>query len=223
LLRAYWEAFTSSDDVCLILKVYFGNFTDEATKSILRRISSFKEECRVNNTPRILVYGHDVPQHQMSGLCRTADCYVGTSREGFGITYAEAMACGIACIGPEVGGTRQFMTEENSFLVKYLGDEGVGPETKKMYPSFSGLRWAKHSWEHLSALMRQVVYDGKERQRRALLGMEDVRKDLSPETIGATMTRLLEESDGQAHHPDVLHERALPKDDQTRARVTRQA
>lgn len=38
LLRAYWSAFKPEDDVCLILKVYFGDFTDAARKEIMTRI-----------------------------------------------------------------------------------------------------------------------------------------------------------------------------------------
>jgi len=205
LLRAYWNAFKPDEDVCLILKVYFGNFSNEATQNILDRISAFKEECKAPRTPRMLVYGHDVPQNQMPGLYRSADCYVSISREGFGIPYAEAMACGLACIGPEVGGTREFMTKDNSYLVNYMKDEKVGPETSKMYPDFSNLRWSVHSWEHLSSLMRQVVYGQEDRLRRAKKGMEDVSRGLSPKAIGSRMAKLLGgSSDGQQALPTDL-------------------
>jgi len=212
LLRAYWTAFSPKEDVCLILKVYFGNFSDEATQSIIRRISAFKEECGFTNTPRLLIYGHDVPQAQMPGLYRSADCYVGISREGFGLPYAEAMACGLACIAPEVGGTREFMTPNNSFLIKYVGDEKVGPETARIYPSFANLRWSVHSWEHLVELMRIVVREEGVRQQRAKTGMEDVKRDLHPMTIGKRMTLLLERGllyEQPTIHPNLLHERAL--------------
>ena len=127
----------------------------------------------------------------MPGLYRSADCYVGISREGFGLPYAEAMACGLACIAPEVGGTREFMTPNNSFLIKYVGDEKVGPETARMYPSFANLRWSVHSWEHLAELMRLVVYEEGLRRQRAKTGMEDVKKGLHPMTIGKRMALLL--------------------------------
>jgi len=214
LLRAYWSAFTPKEDVCLILKVYFGNFSDESTKSIMRRIEAFKAECKVANTPRMLVYGHDVPQNQMAGLYRCADCYVGMSREGFGIPYAEAMACGLACIGPEVGGNREFMNPYNSFLVKYVGDEKVGPETSRMYPNFASLRWSVHSWEHLAELMRQVVYGEGARKQIAKAGMEDVSRNLNPVTIGKKMVQLLERGvqDGQPTiRSDILHKREMSK------------
>jgi glycosyltransferase involved in cell wall biosynthesis len=200
LLRAYWDAFSSKDDVCLILKAYFGNFSEEAIRNVARKIKAFRDEERVVDSAPILLYGHDVPYGQMPGLYRSADCYVGVSREGFGLGYAEAMACGLPCIGPEVSGTRQFMTEENSFLVKYVGDEPVGPETSAMYPIFSGLRWAKHSWEHLSELMKKVVHDDAAREEKAEKGFEDVERELSPKKIGNLMADYLKQGISQPLH-----------------------
>jgi glycosyltransferase involved in cell wall biosynthesis len=191
LLRAYWKAFSPNDDVCLILKAFFGGFSEESIRGVAQRIKKFKKEESAGDTAPILLYGHDVPYNQMPGLYRSADCYVGVSREGFGLGYAEAMACGLPCIGPEVSGTRQFMTEENSFLVKYVGDERIGEETAGMYPIFRGLKWAKHSWEHLADLMETVVDNKEMRDKKARSGFEDIRRNLSPETIGKTIVKYL--------------------------------
>jgi glycosyltransferase involved in cell wall biosynthesis len=196
LLRAYWTAFGSSDDVCLVLKCYFGSFTEQAIRNVCERISAYRDELGMGKRAPVLLYGHDVPHSRMAGLYRAADCFVGVSREGFGLCYAEAMSCGVACIGPEVGGNREFMTPENSFLARYLGDEKVGDETAFMYPTFAGLRWARHSWEHLSSLMRQVAEDAPLRGERARKGMEDVREKLSPAAVGGMMRDYLDRGAG---------------------------
>jgi len=191
LLRAYWTAFRPDEDVCLVLKIYFGDFGDAARKDLILRILRYRRELGLTSSPKILMYGHDVPANMMPALYRSCDCYVGVSREGFGLPYAEAMACGIGCIGPEVGGTRQFMSESNSFLVKYVDDEPVSPEMTSMFPAFKGLRWARHSWEHLSEVMRRVVDDREEFRMRAALGTKEVRSMLSYEAIGERMKELL--------------------------------
>lgn len=196
LLRAFWSAFGDKDDVCLVIKAYFGSFGAQAIRSVTERILSYQDNIRMRGRAPVLLYGHDVPQGHMPGLYRAADCYVGVSREGFGLPYAEAMACGTPCIGPEVGGTRQFMTRENSFLVDYLRDEKVGLETASTYPLFSGLKWARHSWEHLCEVMRQVVSDDEERQARARKGMDCVRASLFPGAVGSRMATLLKGSHG---------------------------
>lgn len=191
LLSAYWGAFKAGDDVCLILKVYFGDFGEGARKDVMRRIASYKAELKLTETPPILLYGYDVPGDAMPSLYAAADCYVGISREGFGLPYAEAMACGLPCIGPEVGGTRAYMTPENSFLVKHVGDEPIAQEIVDMFPSFAGLRWAKHSPEHLSEVMRRVVYEGTVRKQVGERGTSEVRSSLSYEAIGRRIEELL--------------------------------
>jgi glycosyltransferase involved in cell wall biosynthesis len=127
----------------------------------------------------------------MAGLYKAADCYVGISKEGFGLGFAEAMAAGCACIGPEVGGTRQFMNEENSFLVKYLGDEPIAPEMVAMNPIFEGLTWAKHSWESLSETMRYVVENKDKRIEVAKKGKEFIGKTLTFNAIGGRINALV--------------------------------
>lgn len=184
LLRAYWYAFNKNDDVCLILKVFFGTFSEQSIKSIINKIMNYRDELKITNFAPILIYGYDIPNAQMPGLYRSADCYVGISREGFGLSYCEAMACGIPCIGPEIGGNREFMTEENSYLIKYIGDERIGKETSRMYPDFSGLMWSRHSWEHLSDIMKKVILNKDERTKKTKQGMMDVHRLLSPEEIG---------------------------------------
>ena len=192
LLRAYWTAFDKHDDVCLILKVFYSDFSDQARADIIRRIIFYRNSLKFKyDRAPILIYGYDVPNSDMFGLYKIADCYVGISREGFGMSYAEAMAAGLACIGPEVGGTREFMTPENSFLVKYTGDEPISNEMARLNPSFAGLSWATHSWENLVEVMRLVVSDNTLRKTRAAQGQADVAAQLNYREIGNKMINLL--------------------------------
>lgn len=191
LLRAYWTAFSEGDDVCLILKVFYDSFSETARADIIRRILKYRESLKMERRAPILIYGHDVPNSDMAGLYKAANCYVGISREGFGLSYAEAMAAGLLCIGPEVGGTRCYMSPENSMLVKYIGEEPISPEMIKMNPTFEGLSWAKHSWEHLAELMRKAVYDEETRKTLAKNGTDFIGNHLTFRAIGARLNALL--------------------------------
>lgn len=192
LLRAYWTAFDNKDDVCLIFKAFFGSFNDSARGDIIRRIATYRESLGFSSDRApILLYGHDVGNSDMPGLYKAADCYVGISREGFGLSFAESMAAGIACIGPEVGGTRNFMNEDNSFLVKYAGDKPISEEMVRLNPIFEGLTWATHSWEDLAAKMRLVVSDADLRKEKAYKGKKYLKEYLTYEHIGRRISSLL--------------------------------
>ena len=194
LLRAFWSAFSKDDDVCLVLKCYFGGFSDHDRVAVARRIAGWKRELDLGEgTAPVLLYTHPVDGTSMPSFYRGAgDCYVSIAREGFGLPMAEAMACGLPCIGPEVGGTREFMDESNSLLVKYEGDGPIDPEMLSISPSFEGLRWANHSWEHLAEQMKRMVSDSELRKSLAPKGKATVREKLSFETIGKRMRELLE-------------------------------
>lgn len=193
MLRAYWHAFGADDDVCLVLKVFYSGFSPEARAEVVRKIASFRLEIGMENRAPVLIYGHDIPNEHMPSLYRAADCYVGISREGFGLPYAEAMACGLACIGPEVGGNRVFMDDSNSFLVEYVGDEDISEAMVRCNGAFAGLRWSVHSWEDLSAVMKRVVSDSSRRKEVAKLGLEHVRDRLGLGPIGHTLREIIPE------------------------------
>ena len=192
LLQAYWTAFTKEDDVCLVMKCYFGGFSEQCRLNVARRISEWKQKLGFgDNASPILLYGGAIPDSSMPSLFRSCDCYVSIGREGFGLTNCEAMACGLPCIGPEVGGTREFMDESNSLLVKHEGDGPIDPEMLSISPNFKGLSWANHSWEHLSEQMVKMVSDSTLRKSLAQKGMATVREKLSFETIGKRIVNLL--------------------------------
>jgi hypothetical protein len=67
----------------------------------------------------------------------------------------------------------------------------MAPEMARAYPSFEGLTWANHSWEHLAETMRKVVEDPEARKARAARGMADVRERLNYRAVGERILGLL--------------------------------
>jgi hypothetical protein len=83
------------------------------------------------------------------------------------------------------------MTQENSWLVKYDREEPIDSELVHMFPSFDGLSWSVHSWEHLAELMRHVVEDDEDRKNKSVIASRDIRHNLSYEKIGNRIKELL--------------------------------
>jgi glycosyltransferase involved in cell wall biosynthesis len=185
LLSAYWNAFSSADDVSLTLKVYYGTMDVAGMRRIAERIEALKVEQGRGKTPPVLLYGYDISALDMPAFYRSFDCFVQVSREGFGLPFAEAMACGLLTIGPEVGGNREYMDSSNSLLVKCTGWAKLDQETVLANAGFDGIEWPMYSANHLAHLMRRAYEDRFQGKVLASAGMESVRQLLSWERIAA--------------------------------------
>ena len=185
LLQAYWRTFRRSDDVSLTLKCYFGSFGEGDQANIVRRVEDWRAECgfKKQDTAPVFFYGYDIPHGLLAPFYCTFDAYAMLSREGFGLPFAEAMACGRSAIGPAVGGNREFMSEENSFLVERVGTEPIDDELVARTPSFRGLEWPTYSVDGLGYWMKYVYDHPREAKVRAMKGREDIRRLLSYDRI----------------------------------------
>jgi glycosyltransferase involved in cell wall biosynthesis len=122
------------------------------------------------------------------GLLNAADCYVSLHRaEGFGYTLAESMWLGKPVIATGYSGNLDFMTPDNSCLVRHrLVRIGPGSEP---YPAAA--TWAEPDIDHAAALMRQVFERPEEAVQRGSRAAADIRSTHSPEVAGAAMVRRL--------------------------------
>lgn len=113
LLRAWGEAFTSRDDVTLLIKT-FPNPHNTAQQLLA--------EARQDNAyyPNVVVIEEDLADGQLKGLMEMCDALVAPSRgEGFGLPIAEAMLSGLPVIATGFGGHMDFCDAENTWLVDY--------------------------------------------------------------------------------------------------------
>lgn len=192
LLTAYVQAFKHTDDVCLWLKCFRHGFSKQDQIALLTQLYHFLHELNVPHPPRIEVCPYDIPLLQMPSFYNSFDCYVSISREGFGLPYAEAASCGLAVIGPERSGTRQFLNDDNSFIVQYVNDTVINQEMLTINPNFAGLKWASHSVDHLSEVMKHVATHPTEARAKGLKARETVQSTLHYSVIGDRVKTLLE-------------------------------
>lgn len=192
LITAYAQAFKPKDSVCLWLKCYKHGFEKEQQAALIANIYKFIEEMKFEYVPRIEVCPFDLPSSVFPSFYRAFDCYVSISREGFGLPYAEAAASGLAIIGPEKSGTREFLDEDNSYVVDWVDDVPISEEMALINPLFTNLKWANHSIEHLSELMKHVYYNREEAKLKGLKVRQTVQQKLHYSVIGDKVTTLLE-------------------------------
>lgn len=144
LLKAYGQAFTSDDDVTLIIKT-FANPHNE--------VHEWLAQARRGNAryPDVQIIEKDLSDAQLKALFGQCHALVAPSRaEGFGMPLAEAMLTGLPVITTGWSGQLDFCNPDTAWLIDYTfapADTHFG---------LFGSMWAEPNQQHLADTMRQV-------------------------------------------------------------------
>ena len=167
LLDAWADAFGPLDDVSLVLKC--GNLVMGVTDA-RERIAAHLGERRT--APIVLIEDY-LSTTAIARLYHACDAFVLPSRgEGWGRPFMEAMAVGLPTIGPDWGGSREFMSEDNAYLV---GGQAVAVRPGELvFERYAGQRWFEPRRGELTAAMRTVAERGAEVARRAACAAHEI-------------------------------------------------
>lgn len=172
LLEAFTRAFEPGEGPHLLLKSFNGDYKPD-------RLAQLREAA--SERPDVHLVDQFVPEAERAALMVACDCYVSLHRsEGFGLTLGEAMALGKPVIGTGYSSNLDFMSPENSYLVRH-GMTEVGPEGEN-YPAAG--RWAEPDLDHAAQLMREVWTDREGAARRGQRARQDIAQDFSLEAVG---------------------------------------
>ena len=179
VIDAFRRAFQGRDDVLLVLKFSNPEWNKEGRQQIAEAIKGLNVK---------LIDGY-LDKDEVHALMNLSDCYVSLHRsEGFGLPLAEAMYLGKPVIATGYSSNTDFMTVNNSFLVKYdlvKIEKDIGPYKK-------GNVWAEPDTGHAAELMR-LVFENRELARRTgERAAADIRKNLSPEATGRVIKERLQ-------------------------------
>jgi glycosyltransferase involved in cell wall biosynthesis len=181
-LKAFEIAFPSQDrDIALFLKTSNMDYRPEFKRAI-------REAERRNRSIHVLD-GY-LSRGSLLGLIEVCDVFVSLHRaEGFGLPLAEAMWLGKPVIATGWSGNMDFMTQDNSFPVKYR----LAPLGKRIGPYEKHEVWAEPDLDHAAELMRRVASDPELCKRVGSQAAEHVRTHLSPEAVGALIRSRLQQ------------------------------
>jgi len=140
LLRAYCQAFTALDDVCLVIK------TDMSRRQLLDIAGLHGRR----QDPEIEIIRQHLTDQEMLSLYSGADAYVLPSRgEGIGRPYLYAMLKGLPVIATGWSGNTQFLKESNAYLARYRLKPIPWDLEKLVYPLNYGYRYAEPNEQHV--------------------------------------------------------------------------
>jgi len=135
-----------------------------------------------------ILINKDISKQELGNLYNSCDAYISLHRaEGYGATMAEAMLLGKPVIATGYSGNMDFMTEENSYPVKYKIKElenDVGFLSK-------GSLWAEADIDDASRIMKIVFENQDEAKQKAIKAKDYIENNYSHTTVLTIMLHRL--------------------------------
>jgi len=189
LVEAFTRAFEPGEGPQLVLKSHNGDFKPD-------RLARLQDA--IGARPDIHVVDRFLSEADMAALMRRADCYVSLHRaEGFGLTLGETMALGKPVIATGFSANLDFMTAENSYLVRHRETQ-VGLEGEN-YPAQG--TWAEPDLDHAAELMRHVWEHQDEARERGARARREIAEHFSLEAVGGAARARLKRLAGVRRDP----------------------
>lgn len=206
VIRAYLEEFSNKEDVSLVLSTRFsGSLSLKHKQKIIDDFKYFRSlvNKKDNDLPHVALHSAYLPESDMPKLYNAANCFILISRgEGWGLPYCEAGSCEIPVIASDHGGQRDFLDNNNSYLVppdSYFVSKTTDPPFKNMawishfyenqeFPDYNG-----ESFELVKNHMRRVFENYDEAKKKAkMLRQKMVEKYSWSSVIDSAYERLKE-------------------------------
>nr|WP_305889002.1 glycosyltransferase [Parvularcula maris] len=179
-IEAHRAAFGDSDEHVLIVKTRNLSQNPKAEADLRSAVSG---------SGNILILDEALTSEDRWGLMASCDIFLSLHRaEGFGLTIAEAMLLGKACVVTDWSGSRDFAGEGTAALVPYELIPVSDPYGVYTAP---GQLWAEPSPSEAAAALKKLSEHPHERQQLGRRSKEAVQQRLSPKTVGACMQALL--------------------------------
>ncbi len=150
LMQAYFNEFTSKDDVCLVLKSQPGHYGSDPTELYDNLRRSY------DNPAEVEIIHEDL--QDLSGLYVGSDCFVTTTRvEGFCQPILDSLSVGLPVIAPDYGGYKDFVRNAyNDGRVKLVDGKLISAHASPV--CLDGSLWFDVNIDSFSKEMR-LVYD----------------------------------------------------------------
>jgi len=195
LIRAFYDEFHDGENVALLIKTYFHNFTLNNKRMIRTAIENIKNSMPDSTKlPPIYVYLDLMDRQQIMRFHMTGDCFVSAHRgEGWGVPQVEAMLAGKPIISTGYGGVHEYLANgENAAIIDYkmVPVNGMSHSTRFYTPD---QKWADPNIENLRSKMRYMFANRDGAYEIGVMGQAFVQQTFNLKVVGEIMAERLRE------------------------------
>jgi glycosyltransferase involved in cell wall biosynthesis len=196
LLKAFWQEFEGRDDVGLLIKTYFRNFTLQNKKMIRNKIEMLKAQVGTKKFPPVFLYLDLLDRSQMMRVHKTGDVYISAHRgEGWGVPQVEAALAGNPVISTGYGGCHEYFPEGSLYQLPYSMVPLKGMvHAGDLYGQDQ--KWADVEIDDVRAAMRWAMDNPKALAKQATAGRQVVNTKFNLAAVGKLMADRLEIIEG---------------------------
>ena len=167
IVAAFEKAFTKNEKAILVIKA-INPHDDPVGANLIKQAMA-----RVNG----MQFEVHLSASELDTLIATCDCYVSLHRsEGLGLGMAQAMNLGRPVIATGYSGNLEFMTQDNSLLVRYK----LVSNPKAVASYAQECIWAEADIDHAAEYMRWVFENRDQAAQLGLRAQKEIRANLNP-------------------------------------------
>lgn len=194
LLKAYWEEFQHGENVGLLIKTYFRDFTLGSKRMIRHRIEKLKAISGLAKFPPVYLYLDLMDRKHIQRLHQTGDVYVTAHRgEGWGVPQVQAAVAGRPMIATGYAGCHEYFQNNNTaLLLDYTMQPLRGMDHSSQWYS-SDQNWAEVDHKQLRAALRWAYENPANMAEMGGRARDFVAERFSFEAVGKLMADRLAE------------------------------
>ncbi len=193
LLSAFLNAFNDRDDVALVIKTFGSDYSVHHQRGTMNAIEGYCVDLRVKNwKEKVFLITSPLTDNDIAYLHQSCNAYISPHRgEGAGIPLMEAATVGNPVISTGYGGSTEFLTKKNSYLVPYsltpVRDMSWIPWYK------ADQLWAEPDLSFMIDVMRHLVDHQEEGKVIGKIAAENMKTKFNPDVIGKRMIKAIKE------------------------------
>ena len=173
----------------ILLQAFYEEFNTKEAILVIKTNDKIKAQSDVNRLfkkklDNIIFISDLLLDEQLPSFYKSFNCLVSpTLGEGFGLPGLQCLGVGVPVIITDYSGVKDYVNENNSYLLRVEGFFSPAKNPLDSYYQFSNQQWPFVSVKQLKEKMRYVYENYNEAKEKVVIGHEEVSRKFNYEVI----------------------------------------